>query len=59
MCLDRHHSSPADFSVQSENGSISASVGWDEVTQRTRNAWANESDATRDGRMPAHLQPWS
>jgi hypothetical protein len=49
VCLDRHHSSPADFSVQSDDNSINALVNWDEVTLRTRDAWANESDATRDG----------
>jgi hypothetical protein len=49
VCLDRHHSSPADFTVQSDDNSKNVLVNWDEVTQHTRNAWANESDATRDG----------
>ena len=49
VCLDRHHSSPADFSVQSSNNSINVLVNWNEVDTRMHNAWANESDATRDG----------
>jgi hypothetical protein len=49
VCLDRHHTSPIDFLVQDCDQSISALVSWDIINQRIRNAWANESDATRDG----------
>jgi hypothetical protein len=49
VCLDRHHISPANFLVQNGNEPVEAKVNWKEVDERTRSAWANESDATRDG----------
>jgi len=49
VCLERHHSSPSDFSVQNSNNTVNVLVNWNEVDARTHNAWANESDATRDG----------
>lgn len=49
VCLDRHHSSPVDFSIQNSSNTIDVLLNWNEVDARMRNAWANESDATRDG----------
>jgi len=49
ICLDRHHISPVGFTVQNANDPVSVMVNWKEVDMRMRNAWANESDATRDG----------
>jgi len=49
VCLDRHHVSPTEFSVQKEDQSVSAMVVWDATDQRTRAAWANEIDTTEQG----------
>lgn len=49
VCLDRHHVSPAKFIVQRDDDSKNAQVSWKDVNARTRDAWANETDATRDG----------
>jgi hypothetical protein len=49
VCLQRHHTPPADV-ILADNGSRSAaSVNWTSPAQRTRDAWANDTDATRDG----------
>ena len=49
VCLQRHHTTPTDV-ILADNGSRSeASVNWISPDQRTRDAWANETDATRDG----------
>jgi hypothetical protein len=49
VCLQRHHTPPADV-ILADNGSRSAaSVNWTSPDQRTRDAWANDTDATRDG----------
>lgn len=49
VCLDRHHTSPIRFSIHNGDKSTEAIVKWNNVDDRTRHAWANESDATRDG----------
>ena len=49
VCLDRHHISPARFSIQKENRSVLAVVEWGATDQRTRMAWANETDTTELG----------
>ena len=49
VCLDRHHSPPEEFSLLDGDRSTEAVVSWMRPDDRTRNAWANESDATRDG----------
>lgn len=49
VCLDRHHTSPAEFSVQKESQPVLAMVEWDATDQRTRMAWANETDTTELG----------
>jgi hypothetical protein len=49
VCLDRHHVSPTEFSVQEEDQSIPATAVWDATDERTRAAWANETDTTEQG----------
>jgi hypothetical protein len=49
VCLDRHHTSPTDFSLRKDSRSVLALVEWDATNQRTRMAWANEIDATELG----------
>jgi hypothetical protein len=49
VCLDRHHSSPSEFSITDNDKQGSAQVEWIASDARTRNAWANKDDATRDG----------
>lgn len=49
VCFDRHHPSPAKFSIRKGDESTDALAHWNAITERTRNAWRNESDATRDG----------
>jgi hypothetical protein len=49
VCLDRHHVSPTEFLLVDNNKHDQAQVEWTETDARTRNAWANADDATRDG----------
>jgi hypothetical protein len=49
VCLDRHHVSPAEFSVREEDQSTPAMVVWGATDQRMRAAWANEIDTTEQG----------
>ena len=50
VCLDRHHSSPADIAVTSTPGvTHSYILAWLPSTQRQRHSLANPDDATRDG----------
>jgi len=49
VCLDRHHSSPSQFVIKNGEKSGQAIVRWATTDARSRAAWANESDATRDG----------
>jgi hypothetical protein len=47
--LDRHHTSPAAFQLK-DNGRIEqANAEWNTADERTKRAWANRDDATRDG----------
>lgn len=49
VCLHRHHSPPVDLTL-SDNGARSlSSVDWTPPDDRTRDAWANETDATEAG----------
>jgi hypothetical protein len=49
VCLGRHHGSPVEFSLN-DNGQVErASAEWPPPDERTKNAWANKDDATRDG----------
>ena len=50
VCLDRHHRSPKNFDLDDRSGSESTvAVAWQKPDKRTRDAWANETDATEAG----------
>ena len=49
VCLDRHHLSPAEFSLSDNDRQDRAQIQWIETDDRLKNAWANRDDATRDG----------
>jgi hypothetical protein len=49
VCLDRHHESPAQFQLYDDAAESKASIDWCSTDDRTRRAWANKDDATRDG----------
>lgn len=49
ICLDRHHISPKEFKLNDDGREMEVIVQWEEPTQRSKNAWANTDDATRDG----------
>ena len=49
VCLDRHHRPSIDFKVSKDNSSTAALVQWAITDERTRRAWANETDATESG----------
>ena len=48
VCLDRHHKSPITFLITSAQTSP-VTVEWLAANERSRNAWANENDATEFG----------
>jgi hypothetical protein len=49
VCLDRHHQSPASVRITKGPDEKTAILIWERVDDRTRDAWANRDDATRDG----------
>src|SRR5262245_39106626 len=49
VCLDRHHTPPTDFEYQNDQEGGLTTVQWEITDKRTRDAYNNESDATRDG----------
>lgn len=49
VCLDRHHSPPARVTITKESDETTAVVKWEPTDSRTRGAYANRDDATRDG----------
>jgi hypothetical protein len=50
VCLDRHHTPPAEFAILKGTATLEVTeVHWTPTDGRARRAWANESDATRDG----------
>ncbi len=49
VCLDRHHTPPQEFSLENDKVELRTSVDWLPADERCRLAWANESDAARDG----------
>jgi len=49
VCLDRHHISPADFTIERRNSTFVASAEWESPNERTKRSWANETDRTEDG----------
>jgi hypothetical protein len=48
VCLDRHHSSPIEFALTDNTNQDHAQAEWISTDNRTKNAWANKDDATRD-----------
>jgi hypothetical protein len=55
VCLNRHHSPPKTFSIDSEAGSLTGSVTWAPQPKAVIVAWANNDDATRDGAYAVSL----
>ncbi len=49
VSLDRHHTSPKEFIVENDGTSSVVTLVWDVPDDRTKAAWANSDDATRDG----------
>jgi len=49
VCLDRHHTPPTDFEYQNDQEEGITLVQWETTNERTKGAYNNESDATRDG----------
>jgi hypothetical protein len=49
VCFDRHHISPKEFTLENDKLESVAKVEWELTDDRTKAAWANKDDATRDG----------
>ena len=49
VSLDRHHNPPQEFILRNESIAQTVLVNWIPSDKRSRGAWANEDDATRDG----------
>jgi hypothetical protein len=49
VCLDRHHESPVDFEIVNSDAVDGVVAEWVKTDERTRGAWANETDATEAG----------
>lgn len=49
VCLDRHHQSPTEFHINWEDRQTDALVVWEATDNRTKAAWANETDTTEAG----------
>lgn len=49
VCLDRHHDSPQEFTLNDDNKESDVLVQWEKSDERAKGAWANDDDATRDG----------
>jgi hypothetical protein len=49
VCLARHHSSPAEFSIRNESSNVQALAEWSPPDERTRAAYANRIDTTEYG----------
>jgi hypothetical protein len=49
VCLDRFHLSPQEFVLSDDSQGNTVQVSWDPADARTKAAWANQDDATRDG----------
>lgn len=49
VCLDRHHQSPTGFQIDNSGTGVPTSVDWEATDERTKNAHANEIDATEAG----------
>jgi hypothetical protein len=49
VCLDRHYSPPKEFGLHHNGVKLKILVEWKPTTERSKKAWANKDDATRDG----------
>ena len=49
VCLDRHHESPVDFTIDKSGRQTRAVAEWEHTVERTRDAWRNEIDTTEAG----------
>lgn len=49
VCLDRHHSSPKEFTLENNRVESIAEVEWETADRRIQAAWANVDDATEAG----------
>lgn len=49
VCLDRHHISPIEISIDGTEARCEAMAQWKRADERTRGAWANEIDTTEAG----------
>ena len=49
VCLDRHHASPISITISRSERDMEADVEWEATDERTRGAWANETDTTEAG----------
>jgi hypothetical protein len=49
VCLSRHHASPQTVTLEDSGAQTESVVEWTAPDDRTRGAYANETDATRDG----------
>ena len=49
ICLDRHHVSPIEISIETSAITHEAFAQWRRTDERERGAWANETDATESG----------
>jgi len=49
VCLDRHHSSPAPFTIKGEKSRVQALAQWAGADDRVRAAWGNQNDTTEVG----------
>lgn len=49
VCLDRHHTPPQEFLLHDDENENKIQINWEQTDERSRGAWANNDDATRDG----------
>src|ERR1039458_716941 len=49
VCLDRHHTSPQAFTIQTKTSASQATARWNAPDDRVRGAYANMTDATEAG----------
>ena len=49
VCLDRHHVSPADLTIDRGDLTLEAIAEWETPSERTKRSWANETDRTESG----------
>ncbi len=49
VCLDRQHTSPQEFVINDDEAENKVQLEWERPNERSKGAWANRDDATRDG----------